>query len=92
MTEAVSQTAPPSSPFLAEYELDGITEPTDPNAEAYMSFLNELYNEEFDEALFKLFQEASSLVQDRFLGERSEQAEAEDSVQSQNDVRKDGTK
>jgi hypothetical protein len=41
----------------------------DPEAEEAMEFLNELYEEEFDEAVFELVSEADEFYQDRFESE-----------------------
>jgi hypothetical protein len=50
------------SPFLSVYEsADGENLETAPLREAYASLVNELYDEEFDEALFELLNEARGL-------------------------------
>lgn len=51
----VRSAAPARSPFLSVYELnDGAAPQNDPVREAYASLMNELHDEEFDEALFEL--------------------------------------
>ena len=51
----VRSAAPARSPFLSVYELnDGEVRQNDPVREAYASLMNELHDEEFDEALFEL--------------------------------------
>ena len=51
----VRSAAPARSPFLSVYELnDGEVSQNDPVREAYASLINELHDEEFDEALFEL--------------------------------------
>ena len=62
-----TSTGPSSKPFLSVYELDGFSETGDPNNEAYVTFLNEMYDEEFDEALFELMTEASTIYGEKFL-------------------------
>jgi hypothetical protein len=53
------------SPFLSVYELaEGESAVEDPMREAYATLVNELYDEEFDEALFELLTDARSLHQD----------------------------
>jgi hypothetical protein len=43
-----------SSPFRTVYELEGFSELTDSETEAYATFLNELYDQEMDEVLYEL--------------------------------------
>jgi hypothetical protein len=58
-------TPAPSSPFMSVYELaDGETAFDDPVREAYATLVNELYDEEFDEALFELLTDARNMHQD----------------------------
>jgi hypothetical protein len=59
----VSETPTPAlgSPFLSVYELDGEMEYADPEQEAYAAMVQELYDQEFDEALFELMSEARGL-------------------------------
>jgi hypothetical protein len=61
-----------NSPFLTLYE-----SPTDgtlinPETEAYVTFLNELYDEEFDESLANLIDEAGDIYQNQFAYEHSD--------------------
>ena len=58
-----------SSPFLSVYESDEDGELIDRETEEKVEFLNELYNEEFDEALFGLVNEAAALYETRFVNE-----------------------
>lgn len=51
------------SPFLSVYELEGETGYVDPQREAYAAFVQELYDQEFDEALFELMTDARGLEQ-----------------------------
>jgi hypothetical protein len=57
------------SPFRSVYELKEEEGTIDPEAEEAMEFLNELYDEEFDEAVYELVSEANELYQDRFESE-----------------------
>jgi hypothetical protein len=57
------------SPFRSVYELADEEGTIDPEAEEMMEFLNELYDEEFDEAVYELISEANELYQDRFESE-----------------------
>lgn len=57
------------SPFRSVYELETNEGAIDPEAEEAMEFLDELYDEEFDEALFELVNEAAELYEDRFESE-----------------------
>lgn len=61
------ETASPASgsPFLSVYQSEeegGV----DPRGEEYVAFLTELHDEEFDEALFELVNEAAALYEERF--------------------------
>jgi hypothetical protein len=60
-----------SSPFLAVYELEG-GPGLDPQTEAYVSFLNELYDERFNLALSKLVDEAAAIYQSNFADEQQD--------------------
>jgi len=62
---------PPSSPFLAIYEFEGEGR-VDPQTEAYFEFLNELYDEQFNEAISNLVDEAAGLYQSNFANEQLE--------------------
>jgi hypothetical protein len=57
------------TPFLAVYrfEAEGAA---DPQAEAYVSFLNELYDEQFNEAFTSLVNEARAIVETSFAREQ----------------------
>jgi hypothetical protein len=53
------------SPFMSVYESeDGESAFDDPVREAYSTFVNELHDEEFDEALFELMTDARNMHQD----------------------------
>jgi len=53
------------SPFISVYELaDGESAIDDPVREAYSTIVNDLYDEEFDEALFELLTDARNMHQD----------------------------
>jgi hypothetical protein len=60
---------PSSSPFVSVYEMDHGEGRVDPESEEFVQFLNELHDEEFDEAVFELINEASALYEDRFVHE-----------------------
>jgi hypothetical protein len=64
--EVLEAPAPPFSPFLSLYETDEAGDSVDPEAEEYGAFLNELYDQEFDEALFELVGEAAALHESHF--------------------------
>jgi len=70
--EVLETAAPPSSPFLSIYESDEAGGLIDPKAEEYVAFLNELYDEEFDEALFGLVHEAAAIYETRFMHEQGD--------------------
>jgi hypothetical protein len=53
------------SPFLGMYRLDA-EGGADPQAEAFVSFLNELYDDQFNDALTGLVNEASAIYQANF--------------------------
>jgi len=58
-------TLPVRSPFISVYEMaEGESAVDDPVREAYSTLVNELYDEEFDEALFELATDARNLHQD----------------------------
>ena len=52
----------PASPFLAVYESEGEGR-IDPQTEEYAPFLNELYDEQFSEALSSLVDEAAAVYE-----------------------------
>ncbi len=61
----VVTTSPIRMPFISVYEqADSENAFDDPVREAYSTLVNELYDEEFDEALFELLTEARILHQD----------------------------
>ena len=62
----------PSSPFLSLYELEGTEGIIDPQAREYAVLLNELYSEEFDEALVDVVSEAAAIYDARFGHEQEE--------------------
>jgi hypothetical protein len=57
--------APSSSPFLALYESAEVGM-VDPQAEDYVTFVNELYDEEFNEVLSNLVDEAAAIYKTHF--------------------------
>jgi hypothetical protein len=57
------------SPFLTVYEADGPTGYADPQQEAYASLVQELYDQEFDEALFELMTEARGLHEEQLVSD-----------------------
>lgn len=57
------------SPFQSVYELESEEGIVDSETEEVMEFLDELYDEEFDEALYELINEADELYQNRFESE-----------------------
>src|SRR4051812_13139990 len=57
--------AQPASPFLAVYEFEEEGW-IDPQTEVYVSFLNELYDERFNEALSSLVDEAATVYETNF--------------------------
>ena len=54
-------TAALASPFVSVYEMEGQTALVDPEQEALSLFAQDLYDEEFEEALFELLTEARGL-------------------------------
>lgn len=81
--EQEAPAAPPRptawSPFLSVYEYesaDGESFVDQPEREAYTSIVNELYDEEFDESLYELLNEARSLHENHLADGHSE-AEAD---------------
>ena len=57
------------TPFRSVYELEDRDGRIEPGAETFAPFLAELYDEEFDEAVFELINEAADLHEARFQGE-----------------------
>jgi hypothetical protein len=64
--ETPETSGPPSSPFLSVYESDDNGALIDPVTEEYVVFLNEIYDEEFDDALSELVNEAVTISETRF--------------------------
>lgn len=58
--------SPPTSPFLALYESAEAGGLVDPETEEYVVLLNELYDEEFHEALIGLVNEATVIYETQF--------------------------
>ncbi len=67
--EASSAQYQAETPFRSVYELEGQTDTLDPQAEEFASFLAELHDRQFDEAVFELVNEAANLYESRFEGE-----------------------
>jgi hypothetical protein len=63
--EELPKRAQATSPFLAIYEFEDEGQ-IDPQAEDYVSFLNELHDEQFQEALSGLVDEAGAIYQSNF--------------------------
>src|SRR5262245_17201308 len=63
--------AQPRSPFLAVYEFEEEGR-VDPQTEEYVSFLNELYDEQFNEALSNLLDEAAAIYATKFAKEQQD--------------------
>jgi len=63
------ETAKPAlgSPFVSVYELEGMPEFFSPEEEAYATLAQELYDQEFDEALFELMVAARGLHEEHFV-------------------------
>lgn len=57
------------SPFLSVYEIEGQTDYIDPQREAYAAFVQEMYDQEFDEALFELMTEARGLHEQQMVSD-----------------------
>lgn len=69
------------TPFRSEFRLEAQENMVTPEADEFVSFLYELYDREFDEAVFELANEAADLCAARFegefIGEAAQQMEAE---------------
>ena len=63
--------AQPGSPFLAVYEFEEEGR-VDPQTEEYVSFLNELYDEQFNEAVSSLVDEAAAIYETNFANEQQD--------------------
>ena len=57
------------TPFQSIYELEGQKDLVDPEAEEFASFLADLHDPEFNDAIFELANEAADLYETRFEGE-----------------------
>ncbi len=64
-----AEPADSESPFQSVYTFQGERAADEPEREEWVSFLAELRDREFDEALFELADEAADLVETRFEGE-----------------------
>jgi hypothetical protein len=64
--EFLETTTPSSSPFLSLYEFEEGGGLVDPETDEYVTFLNELYDEEFDNALSTLVDEAAVIYETHF--------------------------
>lgn len=71
--DTLATSVPVSSPFLSLYESEEGNGMIDPEAEAYVTFLNELYDEEFDEALSGLVNEATTILEIHYLHEKEDE-------------------
>lgn len=74
--EVLETSAPLNAPFLPLYESEDGGGLFDPETEDYVAFLNELYDEEFDQALSGLVSEAVALYETGFMQEQGD-AEAD---------------
>ena len=70
--ETLTAATSTSSPFLSVYESEDGDGLINPEADEYVEFLNELYDEEFDEAVFELVNEATALYDSRFSHEEGD--------------------
>ena len=55
-----------SSPFVSAYEMEGGESRVDHESEEFIQLLGELYDDEFNDAVFELVNEASALYEDQF--------------------------
>ena len=69
---AAAAAPPGGSPFLSLYGFEVGENAVDPGADGYVAFLNELYDEEFDEALANLTGEATAIYETHFSPERED--------------------
>lgn len=79
VTEEVSRdvfaretSVPAMSPFLTFYEAEAGGGPLDPEAEEYVAFLSELYDEELDEGFSTLVDEATAIYETHFTFEQED--------------------
>ena len=70
--EPVEALAPAGSPFLSLYGFEVGESTLDPEADEYLAFVNELYDEEFDDALSTLVDEAATIYETQFSLERED--------------------
>src|SRR5215210_7098255 len=63
---------PSSSPFISLYESEQGAGLVDPETEEYVTFLNEFYDEEFDETLYALVDEAAAIYETHFPHEQED--------------------
>ncbi len=74
-SETIEETTTPpvvhtvSSPFVSVYEMEDGEARVDPESEEFIQFLGELHDQEFDDAVFEIVNEASALYEDRFIHE-----------------------
>ncbi|OGF58665.1 MAG: hypothetical protein A2Y62_03935 [Candidatus Fischerbacteria bacterium RBG_13_37_8] len=71
-TNSINTTKYQATPFLSMYETFEGDASTDPATEECMAFLNELYDEEFDQALFELACEAVPLYENQLTYSRGD--------------------
>ena len=69
--EETPSRAQPASPFLAVYEFEE-EGAVSPQTEEYVSFLNELYDEEFNQAFANLVDEAEGIYETNFSNEQED--------------------
>src|SRR5438067_1376001 len=62
--------AQPGSPFLAVYEFEEGR--VDPQTEEYVSFVNDLYDEQFNEVVSSLVDEAAVIYEAKFANEQQD--------------------
>jgi hypothetical protein len=73
----VFEVQPPvlASPFRSVYEAEGFSELSDPETEAYLDFMTELYDQEMDEALYELVDEARGMHEEAYTPESAFESE-----------------
>lgn len=70
--DVLETASPPNTPFLSLYESEETGYLIDPEAEEYVQFLNELYDNEFNRSLSALASEAAALYESRFMHEHGD--------------------
>ena len=65
--ESLENLVPPVRPFLSIYEAGEESGPINEKAEEYAAFLNKLYDEEFNEALYEQVSNAAELYETQFI-------------------------